>query len=161
KKKKRGETNDEGRNRGSAVDQQQQNQYGTFQGMANYPPRPPRPNQHHQQHRGQMGFPQLSPPTSTPPQYYPRGYQTVPGYVVDGGGPENSLPRCGLGVGWFLFIIGFFLGAIPWYIGVVILACSPIDYREKPQICCLLNWHIFFFPVFLFYFSSFMKVILH
>ncbi|XP_039001624.1 60S ribosomal protein L18a-like protein [Hibiscus syriacus] len=123
--------NDEGRNRGSGVDQQQQNQYGTFQGVANYPPpRPPRP--HQQQPRGQMGLPQPSPPPSTPPQHYPRGYKAVPGYVVDEGGPEDSLPCCGLGVGWFLFIIGFFLGAIPWYIGVVILACSTIDYREKP-----------------------------
>ncbi|PPD85817.1 hypothetical protein GOBAR_DD17254 [Gossypium barbadense] len=33
----------EDRNRGVAVDKQQHNQYGTFQGVANYPPpRPPR-----------------------------------------------------------------------------------------------------------------------
>ncbi|KAL4310890.1 hypothetical protein GQ457_01G003320 [Hibiscus cannabinus] len=140
--------NDEGRNRGSGVDQQQQhNQYGTFQGVANYPPpRPPRPHSHHHhqqqhhqhqhqhqhQHRGQMGVPQPSPPPSIPPQYHSQGYQAVPGYAVGEGRPVDSLPCCGLGVGWFLFIIGFFLGAFPWYIGVVIFACSRIDYREKP-----------------------------
>ncbi|KAK8527559.1 hypothetical protein V6N12_054765 [Hibiscus sabdariffa] len=132
--------NDGGRNRGSGVDQQQHNQYGTFQGVANYPPpRPPRPHNHHQhqhqhqhQHRGQMGVPQPSPPPSIPPQYHSQGYQAVPGYAVGEGRPVDSLPCCGLGVGWFLFIIGFFLGAFPWYIGVVIFACSRIDYREKP-----------------------------
>ena len=30
------------------------------------------------------------------------------------------------------FIIGFFLAAIPWYVGALILLCSRIDYREKP-----------------------------
>ena len=30
------------------------------------------------------------------------------------------------------FIIGFFLGAIPWYIGALLLWCSRVDYREKP-----------------------------
>ncbi|KAK8706370.1 hypothetical protein V6N13_049939 [Hibiscus sabdariffa] len=81
---------DEGRNRGSSGDQQQQIQYGTFQGVANYPPpRPPRP----QQHRGSMGFPQPSPPPSIPtPQYYPQGYQTVPGYAVADGTPVRDDP---------------------------------------------------------------------
>ncbi|KAB5534441.1 hypothetical protein DKX38_017539 [Salix brachista] len=32
----------------------------------------------------------------------------------------------------YKFIIGFFLGAIPWYVGLFILACSRIDPREKP-----------------------------
>ncbi|KAE8713002.1 60S ribosomal protein L18a-like isoform X1 [Hibiscus syriacus] len=126
--------NDEGRNRGSSGDQQQQNQYGTFQGVANYPPpRPPRPQQP-QQHRGSMGLPQPSPPPSIPtPQYYQQGYQTVPGYAVADGRPvRDELPCCGIGVGWFLFIIGFFLGAVPWYAGFIILAFSRIDYREKP-----------------------------
>ncbi|GMJ10039.1 hypothetical protein like AT1G17080 [Hibiscus trionum] len=125
--------NDEGRNRGSTGDQQQQNQYGTFQGVANYPPpRPPRP----QQHRGSMGLPQPSPPPSSvpSPQYYPQGYQTLlSGYAIaDGTSERDDLPCCGIGVGWFLFIIGFFLGAFPWYIGLIVLACSRIDYREKP-----------------------------
>ncbi|RRT81376.1 hypothetical protein GW17_00037342 [Ensete ventricosum] len=30
------------------------------------------------------------------------------------------------------FIIGFFLAAIPWYVGAFILLCARIDYREKP-----------------------------
>ncbi|KAL6196695.1 hypothetical protein ACLB2K_032309 [Fragaria x ananassa] len=102
-------------------------EYGTFQGVANYPPPPPH-----------GGFPQPVPPpgaTDPPPQYYAHGYQsTVPGYAVAEGRPvrERRLPCCGLGLGWCLFIIGFFLAAIPWYVGVIILVCSRIDYREKP-----------------------------
>lgn len=31
------------------------------------------------------------------------------------------------------FIIGFFLAAIPWYVGAIILLCvRSVDYREKP-----------------------------
>ncbi|PKI54287.1 hypothetical protein CRG98_025347 [Punica granatum] len=55
-------------------------------------------------------------------------------YAIAEGRPvrESRLPCCGIGVGWFLFIVGFFLGAIPWYIGLLILLCGRIDYREKP-----------------------------
>ncbi|KAL6201971.1 hypothetical protein ACLB2K_025683 [Fragaria x ananassa] len=87
-------------------------EYGTFQGVANYPPPPPH-----------GVFPQPVPPpgaTDPPPQYYAHGYQsTVPGYAVAEGRPvrERRLPCCGLGLGWCLFIIGFFLAAIPWYVG--------------------------------------------
>ncbi|XWS10815.1 hypothetical protein CRYUN_Cryun38cG0030300 [Craigia yunnanensis] len=118
----------------------QHHQYGTFQGVANDPP--PLPPQHqHQHHQPAIGFPQPVPPPGLyelsappPPQFYPQGYQTVPGYAVAEGRPvrEHRLPCCGCGLGWFLFIIGFFLGAIPWYIGLFILLCSRIDYREKP-----------------------------
>lgn len=63
-------------------------QYGTFQGVANYPP--PLPPQHQYQHQHQhqpqpvIGLPQPAPPPgaalpSAPPQYYAQGYQTVPG----------------------------------------------------------------------------------
>ncbi|KAK8507441.1 hypothetical protein V6N13_141463 [Hibiscus sabdariffa] len=115
----------------------QHNQYGTFQGVANYPPPPP------PQHQGPaIGFPQPVPPpglhepSAPPPQYYSQGYQTVPGYAVAEGRPvrERRLPCCGCGLGWFLFIIGFFLGAIPWYIGLIMLVCTRdrMDYREKP-----------------------------
>ncbi|KAL5997533.1 hypothetical protein ACLOJK_008463 [Asimina triloba] len=60
---------------------------------------------------------------------------------------EPRLPCCGIGLGWFLyaaeiseellgfqfmFIIGFFLAAIPWYVGALIVLCSRVDYREKP-----------------------------
>ncbi|KAK9937686.1 hypothetical protein M0R45_014460 [Rubus argutus] len=101
-------------------------EYGTFQGVANYPPPPP-----------PGGFPQPVPPPGAadpPPQYYTHGYQTVPGYAVAEGRPvrERRLPCCGIGCGWFLFIIGFFLAAIPWYVGVIMLVCSRVDYREKP-----------------------------
>lgn len=30
------------------------------------------------------------------------------------------------------FIIGFFLAAIPWYVGAFLLLCARVDYREKP-----------------------------
>ncbi|KAK2987800.1 hypothetical protein RJ640_024427 [Escallonia rubra] len=77
--------------------------YGTFQGVANAQP---------------------PPPPSHP----------VTGYAVVQGSPliEHRLPCCGIGIGWFLFIFGFFFGAIPWYIGAFILLCARVDYREKP-----------------------------
>lgn len=59
-----------------------QPQYGTFQGVANYPP--PRPP-HHQP---AIGFPQPVPPPGVAepsghhPDYYARGYQTVPGIIT-------------------------------------------------------------------------------
>ncbi|KAM7492485.1 hypothetical protein LguiA_035406 [Lonicera macranthoides] len=100
--------------------------YGTFQGVANYPPQPV------------IGFPQpMPPPGASGPsaQYYAHGYQaSVPGYAVVEGRPvrERRLPCCGLGVGWFLFIVGFFLAAIPWYVGAFVILCARIDHREKP-----------------------------
>ncbi|KAF7142112.1 hypothetical protein RHSIM_Rhsim06G0186800 [Rhododendron simsii] len=43
------------------------------------------------------------------------------------------LPCCGIGVGWLLFILGFFLGVIPWYVGAIMLLCvKDYDKREKP-----------------------------
>ncbi|KAL3851473.1 hypothetical protein ACJIZ3_013355 [Penstemon smallii] len=112
--------------------------YGTFQGVANYQPQPSAPSQ------SVMGFPQPVPPagfSGAPPHYYPHGYQTVPGYAVAEGRPfrEDRLPCCGVGIGWLLFITGFFLGAIPWYIGAFLLLCVRLDYREKPGlIACTL-----------------------
>ncbi|CAK9141025.1 unnamed protein product [Ilex paraguariensis] len=109
-------------------------QYGTFQGVANYPP--PQPPA--------IGFPQPVPPpgaSEPPPQYYAHGYHAVPGYAVAEGRPvrERRLPCCGIGIGWFLFIIGFFLAAIPWYAGAIILLCSRYDHREKPgYIACMI-----------------------
>ncbi|MQM16016.1 hypothetical protein Taro_048968 [Colocasia esculenta] len=105
--------------------------YGTFQGAPGYPP--PQPA---------IGFPQPVPPPglipssgAAGPTYYHHGYQAVPGYetVVEGRPVrEPRLPCCGCGLGWFLFIIGFFLAAIPWYAGAFILLCSRVDHREKP-----------------------------
>ncbi|CAI8595340.1 unnamed protein product [Vicia faba] len=107
-------------------------QYGTFQGVSNFPPPLPA-----------TGFPQpVPPPGSDPsaPPYYPHGYQAYPGYVVAEGRPvrERRLGCCGIGCGWCLFILGFFLGAIPWYVGAIIMLCSRVDYREKPgYIACI------------------------
>ncbi|GFS43170.1 ribosomal protein L18ae/LX family protein [Actinidia rufa] len=40
------------------------------------------------------------------------------------------------------FLVGFFLGAIPWYIGAFILLCVRVDYREKPGlIACMIAFH--------------------
>uniref|UniRef100_A0ACD5VQY1 Uncharacterized protein n=1 Tax=Avena sativa TaxID=4498 RepID=A0ACD5VQY1_AVESA len=44
----------------------------------------------------------------------------------------DRLPCCGLGIGWVLFIIGFFLGAIPWYVGAIMLCFYRGDHRERP-----------------------------
>ncbi|KAI3716208.1 hypothetical protein L6452_23384 [Arctium lappa] len=109
------------------------NQYGTFQGVRNYPPPPV------------IGFPQPMPPpgASGGPSVnpYAHGYQAVPGYAVAEGRPvrERRLPCCGIGIGWFLFIVGFFFAAIPWYVGAFILLCARYDDREKPgYIACLI-----------------------
>ncbi|KAL7216590.1 hypothetical protein ACSBR1_028521 [Camellia fascicularis] len=117
-----------GKERGVTSADPPQPQYGTFQGVANYPPPPPSHPQ------PVIGFPQpVPPPGSSEP--YANAYQGVPGYAVAEGRPVpgRRLPCCGCGCGWFLFIIGFFLGAIPWYVGAVILLCvRTVDYREKP-----------------------------
>nr|XP_043624221.1 60S ribosomal protein L18a-like protein [Erigeron canadensis] len=104
-------------------------EYGTF-----YPPPPV-----------VTGFPQPVPPpgfSGQPPvDSYVHGYQSVPGYAVAEGRPlrEHRLPCCGIGIGWFLFIIGFFFAAIPWYIGAFILLCAQYDEREKPgYVACVI-----------------------
>jgi len=105
-----------------------QGYYGTFQGPANYPQEPV------------MGIPQPVPPPGAggSETYYPQGYQAVPGYpsappVVEANiVRERRLPCCGIGLGWALFIIGFFLASIPWYVGAFLLLCVRQDYREKP-----------------------------
>ncbi|PRQ29430.1 hypothetical protein RchiOBHm_Chr5g0013801 [Rosa chinensis] len=134
--------------RGLAADHQSQQYYGTFQGVANYPPPQP-PSE------PVVGFPTPVPPLGAsgrpplPPQrhhhhhhhHHHQGYQTVTGYAVVEGRPvrERRLPCCGLGSGWLLFIMGFFLGGIPWYIGTFILLCVRVDYREKPgYVACTL-----------------------
>ncbi|OVA05910.1 Ribosomal protein L18a [Macleaya cordata] len=119
-------TDEEGKSRGIFGGDQPPPHYGTFQGV---PPSYPQPS---------IGFPQPVPPpgvtAASAPPYYSQGYQAVPGYAVAEGRPlhEHRLPCCGCGIGWFLFIIGFFLAAIPWYVGAFILLCVRIDYREKP-----------------------------
>ncbi|WJX72649.1 hypothetical protein P8452_56504 [Trifolium repens] len=117
-------------------------QYGTFQGVSNFPPPlPPHTNQY-----PAIGFPQPVPPpgsdpSAPPPPYYPHGYQAFPGYAVAEGRPvrERRLGCCGIGCGWCLFVMGFFLAAIPWYVGAIIVLFSRVDYREKPgYIACLI-----------------------
>ncbi|XP_069143250.1 large ribosomal subunit protein eL20z isoform X2 [Solanum lycopersicum] len=95
-------------------------EYGTFQP-------PPQPV---------IGFPLPVPPPGSvlePSEYYARGYHSVPGYVIDERRPvtEPRLPF-GIGLGWFLFIIGFFLAGFPWYVAAFIPLCNrSIDHREK------------------------------
>ncbi|CAH1425751.1 unnamed protein product [Lactuca virosa] len=120
-------------------DQQQPpppHEYGTFQGVQNYPPPPP-----------VIGFPQPVPPpgSSGGPSVNPyvHGYQAVPGYEVAEGRPvtvrEGRLPCCGIGIGWLLFIAGFFFAMIPWYVGAFILLCAGYDEREKPgYVACVI-----------------------
>lgn len=113
-------------------------QYGTFLGVSNFPPPNPGPYP-------TVGFPHPVPPpgsdpSAPPPPYYPHGYQAFPGYAVAEGRPvrERRLGCCGIGCGWCLFIMGFFLAAIPWYVGAIIMLCSRVDYREKPGfIACI------------------------
>ncbi|XP_050214627.1 60S ribosomal protein L18a-like protein [Mercurialis annua] len=124
---------EEGKNRG-VTGNPQSPYYGTFQGVANYypsvPPPPPHPV---------VGFPQPVPPHGTnpnhPPYYYGYNNNIIPtGYAVIEARPfiERRLQCCGLGMGWFLFILGFIFGGIPWYIGTFILLFVQVDYREKP-----------------------------
>ncbi|KAK3159596.1 hypothetical protein QOZ80_1BG0048620 [Eleusine coracana subsp. coracana] len=102
--------------------------YGTFQGPPSYPPPRPPP----------VGFPQPAPPPGLSSEPYARhrgAYQAIPAQDHEAGARGHSpdrLPCCGIGFGWFLFIIGFFLGAIPWFLGAFLLCCSRVDYREKP-----------------------------
>uniref|UniRef100_A0A7N0VG29 60S ribosomal protein L18a-like protein n=1 Tax=Kalanchoe fedtschenkoi TaxID=63787 RepID=A0A7N0VG29_KALFE len=122
---------DEAKSKGFANPYPQPPPPPTFQGVATYPPPPP--------HAG--GFPQPAPPPAAayppppPPQYYPQP-QPVPGYAMEEGRPavERRHLCCGCGLGWVLFIMGFFFGAIPWYVGTLILIFSRrrLDYREKP-----------------------------
>ncbi|KAL9224881.1 hypothetical protein vseg_000868 [Gypsophila vaccaria] len=113
--------------------QQHNHHYGTFQGVACYSQPPPRDHT-------VIGFPSPTVTvTSTPPSsyYYPHGYQAVTADVR----PlrESSLCCCGIGLGWLLFIAGFFFAAIPWYIGALVLLCGRVDYREKPGlVACMI-----------------------
>ncbi|KAM3329703.1 hypothetical protein ACQJBY_026627 [Aegilops geniculata] len=104
-------------------------EYGTFHGPPSYPP--PRPP---------VGHPQPAPPPGLHGQREPNsrhrgGYQAGNAQDYEAGArghKHDRLPCCGIGMGWFLFILGFFLGAIPWYVGAFLLWRSRVDYREKP-----------------------------
>ncbi|KAJ6853614.1 60S ribosomal protein L18a-like protein isoform X2 [Iris pallida] len=65
------------------------------------------------------------------------GYQAHPScaVVVEQGIPVSEpdrLPLCGIGIGWALFLSGFFLAAVPWYVGAFILLFVRLDFREQP-----------------------------
>ncbi|KAF7141451.1 hypothetical protein RHSIM_Rhsim06G0187000 [Rhododendron simsii] len=106
-------------------------------GVANYPP------------QSAIGLPQPISPSAppVPPQFYTHGFQAgqgnliccgaCPGYPVSEGIQivklHDPLPCCGIGIGWLLFILGFFASVIPWYVGAIILLCHKgYDKREKP-----------------------------
>ncbi|XP_066312270.1 large ribosomal subunit protein eL20z-like [Miscanthus floridulus] len=129
---------------------QHQHQYGTFgppsgasgefpQPAVGFPqPAPPPGMQHYPQPppASYAVYPPPQQPYSAAAPYYAQGYQVTQGYIpVVEGRPVRMrpLPCCGLGMGWFLFILGFFFAAIPWYIGAFVLICVRVrDYREKP-----------------------------
>ncbi|KFK35719.1 hypothetical protein AALP_AA4G028100 [Arabis alpina] len=115
--------------------------YGTFQGGPTYPP-PPHPTSNHLV----AGFPHPTSPRGATNydlsvHQYIQEHQNVPGYPVAEEGPvrEEPLPCFGIGIGWFLFIIGFPFGSIPWYIALYLIVCAKINPREKPgYIACSL-----------------------
>ncbi|KAJ0230328.1 hypothetical protein HA466_0308340 [Hirschfeldia incana] len=109
----------------TTINHQQQYYYGTFQGVANYPPPVPPPQL--------LPLPQQ--PIITSPLILPHGhgYQNLQEYTVVEVRPvrEHDVPCCGFGMGWFLFIMGFLFGGIPWYLGAVIILFTSVDHREK------------------------------
>ncbi|MCO5574293.1 hypothetical protein L7F22_028075 [Adiantum nelumboides] len=122
--------------------QQQQKQYyyvgeGTSPQGPNQATQPSAPP-YYGTFQGNPGYPQpAQPDISYPQQQY--GYQAVPGYPVIERRSEAELPRlpcCGLGIGWCLFIMGWFLAFIPWYAGAVILVCTSPDPRERVGLVC-------------------------
>ncbi|CAH2034419.1 unnamed protein product [Thlaspi arvense] len=132
--------------RDSTANQQHQYYYGTFQGVANYhPPAPPpqhpiattplfHPGYAYQNPQGPPGGGFVN---------YAQGFPVVPvlnlGFAVSEYTvvevrqmrEHHDLPCCGFGMGWFLFIMGFLFGGIPWYLGAVIILCTSVDHREK------------------------------
>ncbi|KAF3572699.1 hypothetical protein F2Q69_00063207 [Brassica cretica] len=118
-----GQAEEEDKSKGfaeEAVNQHHHHQYGTFQGVSNYPQPSPPPGVYD---------------SSAP--HYVHGYHAVPVYGIAEGRPvtvrQRRLSCCGIGLGWFLFIVGFFLGGIPWYVGMAIMIVGRrVDHREKP-----------------------------
>ncbi|CAN8290736.1 unnamed protein product [Cochlearia groenlandica] len=135
--------------RESAANQQQQHQYyyGTFQGVANYHPPVP-PPQSPSQSLPPPQFQQQHHPVATSPLFAPgHSYQNIQEYRVVEVRPvmirdDHDLPCCGFGMGWFLFIMGFLFGGIPWYLGAVIILFTSVDHREKAgYVACAIAFH--------------------
>ncbi|PUZ58902.1 hypothetical protein GQ55_5G544600 [Panicum hallii var. hallii] len=61
------------------------------------------------------------PPSYPPPRPPPLGFP--PARPAASPPPRRRSSR---------FLVGFFLGAIPWYVGAILLWCSRVDHREKP-----------------------------
>ncbi|KAF5475160.1 hypothetical protein F2P56_006996, partial [Juglans regia] len=133
---------EDGKGRGLIDDQQSQFHYGTFQGVANYNPPAPQPLPH-----PVVGFPQpVPPPGFTVDSRYNHqrhnhyGYQTVEGYAIVEGRPvsEPSLPCCGIGMGWVLYVYNWILS---WWHSLVYwnfystLCTSGL--QRKTWICCM------------------------
>ncbi|KAJ7539184.1 hypothetical protein O6H91_11G080000 [Diphasiastrum complanatum] len=96
--------------------------YGTFSGNPNFPqPVPPS--------AGQAPGYQASIPPSTPYQYPPGAAEGRPAQRPFQ--HWDRLPFCGLGVGWFLFILGFVCISLSWWIGAFIFFCLKHDPRER------------------------------
>ncbi|GAQ86480.1 hypothetical protein KFL_002910180 [Klebsormidium nitens] len=76
------------------------------------------------------------------PEYWQAEAPPQPGYSVTGPGGyeyhelsgeygyDRPLPCCGCGIGWFLFIFGFFFNLL-WYVGAI-LWFFPHNPRERP-----------------------------
>nr|XP_009389994.2 PREDICTED: 60S ribosomal protein L18a-like protein isoform X2 [Musa acuminata subsp. malaccensis] len=81
---------------------------------------------------------QPTPQTTSGYHVIPVGYQShlYPTFVdgIPMAMRDPPLPFCGIGIGWALFVSGFFLASIPWYVGVFILLFVATDYREKPRL---------------------------
>ncbi|XP_054813251.1 60S ribosomal protein L18a-like protein [Prosopis cineraria] len=91
-------------------------QCGAFQGISNNHPAPQPPISYHQ----------AVPSPGAVNTSHPHGYAVTGGMPVT----ESQLPCCGIGFGWFMFIIGFVLSPIPWYVGAFLLFCK-MDPRER------------------------------
>ncbi|XP_020590278.1 60S ribosomal protein L18a-like protein [Phalaenopsis equestris] len=103
--------------------------YGTFAQPAVPPVAPPRsfPHFYHQ-------LPPVPPAAYQAIPVIPVGYQSIPYAIVAEGIPvrERRLPCGGIGIGWVLFLSGFLLAAVPWYVGALIFVIGALDKREKP-----------------------------
>ncbi|CAL1386215.1 unnamed protein product [Linum trigynum] len=93
---------------GMQIDQQQQQQ--SFQGVSVVTEPYAAASHHHHPHPHQL---------------------PVTGHHVVVQRGSSALPCCGIGLGWFLFILGFILGAIPWYAGACVFLCAKYDSRER------------------------------
>ncbi|PKU83190.1 60S ribosomal protein L18a-1 [Dendrobium catenatum] len=103
--------------------------YGTFAQAAVPPVAPLRGSPHLYQQQPKL------PPAQLPAyQVIPVGYQSIPYAVVAEGIPirEHRLPCGGIGIGWVLFLSGFLLATVPWYIGALLFLVGALDHREKP-----------------------------